>query len=201
MSQVIGVIEDIAFQTNLLALNAGVEAARAGDEGRGFAVVAAEVRTLAQKSAEAAKQITALIARSGKQVQRGTDLVGTAGSALSDISTQVGEIAALTTRIAAGTQDQATALSRITTGVTELDQMTQHQSTMIHDARTRGAQLDQAAAMLTDLTGRFATGRRPAPLLTETAIIPLEAAIGRTSAMLLHPPFKSSQRKAPVPDV
>ncbi|EAQ06517.1 methyl-accepting chemotaxis protein [Yoonia vestfoldensis] len=201
MSQVIGVIEDIAFQTNLLALNAGVEAARAGDEGRGFAVVAAEVRTLAQKSAEAAKQITALIARSGKQVQRGTDLVGTAGSALSDISTQVGEIAALTTRIAAGTQDQATALSRITTGVTELDQMTQHQSTMIHDARTRGAQLDQAAAMLTDLTGRFATGRTPAPLLTETAIIPLEAAIGRTSATLLHPPFKSSQRKAPVPDV
>lgn len=164
-------------------------------------MVAAEVRTLAQKSAEAAKQITALIARSGQQVARGSALVGTAGSALSEITAQVTGIAVLTTRIAASTQDQAAALSRITTGVTELDQVNRHNATMVQDARAGGARLDQAAALLTDLSGRFSTGQATAPMLGMAAILPLEAAIGRGHAIPLHPQFKSSQRKAPVPDV
>ncbi|ARU00983.1 methyl-accepting chemotaxis protein [Yoonia vestfoldensis] len=199
MSQVTGVIEDIAFQTNLLALNAGVEAARAGEEGRGFAVVAAEVRNLAQRSAEAARQINALIARSGKEVARGSELVGTAGNALRDIIAEVGDIAAATTRISASTQAQTTALAQITTGMTQLDQLTRQAATMAQQTDSSGARLDQAASLLTSLTGRFATGPALAPLLPETAIKPLEAAIARTHPAPQHLPFKTSQRKPPPP--
>ena len=107
ISQIIGVIDEIAFQTNLLALNAGVEAARAGDAGRGFAVVASEVRALAQRSAEAAKEIKALISASGRQVEQGVELVDKTGQALARILSQVAELSTIVTEIAASAQEQA----------------------------------------------------------------------------------------------
>ena len=115
VSQIIGVIDEIAFQTNLLALNAGVEAARAGEAGRGFAVVASEVRGLAQRSAEAAKEIKALILESERQVEEGVQLVGETGTALEQIVVQVGDINRIVLDITTSTSEQATALQEVNT--------------------------------------------------------------------------------------
>ncbi len=117
ISQIIGVIDEIAFQTNLLALNAGVEAARAGDAGRGFAVVASEVRSLAQRSSEAAKEIKGLISASSQHVETGVELVGDAGKALQGIVVKVNEISGLVSEIAASAQEQATALAEVNTAI------------------------------------------------------------------------------------
>ncbi|MDQ8029515.1 MAG: methyl-accepting chemotaxis protein, partial [Brevundimonas sp.] len=117
ISQIVGVIDEIAFQTNLLALNAGVEAARAGDSGRGFAVVASEVRALAQRSADAAKEIKTLISASSQQVNTGVTLVGQTGEALQRIVSRVAEIDGLVSEIAASAQEQATGLQQVNTAV------------------------------------------------------------------------------------
>jgi methyl-accepting chemotaxis protein len=151
ITQVIGVIDDIAFQTNLLALNAGVEAARAGESGKGFAVVASEVRALAQRSADAAKEIANLIANSSRHVQQGTKLVGNAGEALSEIITQVNEIATMTSQIATSAQEQAVGLSEINMGVNQLDQVTQQNAAMVQESMSRGDGLMQETEKLRNL--------------------------------------------------
>jgi methyl-accepting chemotaxis protein/HAMP domain-containing protein len=155
ISQIIGVIDDIAFQTNLLALNAGVEAARAGEAGRGFAVVASEVRGLSQRTTEAAHEIKDLISKSTTQVEQGVDLVERAGIALQGIVGRVSEISDLVSAIAASTSEQSTGLGETNTAVSHLDQVTQQNAAMVEQTSAAGHLLRTDATRLNSLMQRF----------------------------------------------
>jgi methyl-accepting chemotaxis protein len=155
ITQIVGVINDIAFQTNLLALNAGVEAARAGDAGRGFAVVASEVRGLAQRSAEAAKQIRALIARSEAQVEGGVHLVEESGTAFGKIVAEIGIVYDLVANISAAQTQQATALKEIDSAIQQLDQTTQQNAAMAEESCASADGMKGRAMELEGCVGRF----------------------------------------------
>jgi methyl-accepting chemotaxis protein len=159
ISQIIGVIDEIAFQTNLLALNAGVEAARAGEAGRGFAVVASEVRALAQRSAEAAKEIKALISTSSQQVDRGVKLVGETGESLQRIAGHVAEVYTAISDIAASAKEQASGLHEVNTAINQMDQVTQQNAAMVEQSTAASHSLSQETAELSRLTNFFQTGR------------------------------------------
>jgi len=158
ITQIISVIDEIAFQTNLLALNAGVEAARAGDAGRGFAVVAQEVRALAQRSADAAKEIKALIANSSSQVERGVRLVGETGQALGAIVAKVAQIDQLIGEIARSAHEQSTGLAQVNVAVNQMDQVTQQNAAMVEEASAASVSLKMEAGELDRLVSRFETG-------------------------------------------
>ena len=155
INQIIGVVDEIAFQTNLLALNAGVEAARAGESGKGFAVVALEVRALAQRSAEAAKEIKGLISASTDQVAQGVSLVGEAGQALQRIVSQVTEISGLVGEIAASAKEEALGLAQVNTAVNQMDQVTQQNAAMVEQATAASRVLADEAQELSRLVSRF----------------------------------------------
>ncbi|MFN3523464.1 MAG: PAS domain-containing methyl-accepting chemotaxis protein [Phenylobacterium sp.] len=182
ISQIIGVIDEIAFQTNLLALNAGVEAARAGEAGRGFAVVASEVRALAQRSAEAAKEIKALITASSEQVGSGVKLVGETGEALRRIVSEVAQITDLVTEIAASAQEQATGLQQVNSAVNQMDQMTQQNAAMVEESTAASHALASDADALGELVARFRTHVAAAPLRMERTGHPVHQAQARIGA-------------------
>jgi methyl-accepting chemotaxis protein len=158
ISQIIGVIDEIAFQTNLLALNAGVEAARAGDAGKGFAVVAQEVRALAQRSADAAKEIKDLISNSSQQVAQGVELVGRTGKALEHIVAQVGEMDGLIADIAASAEQQSAGLAQVNTAVNHMDQVVQQNAAMVEQTTAATHALKGEASELSHTVSRFQTG-------------------------------------------
>jgi len=158
IGKIIGVIDEIAFQTNLLALNAGVEAARAGEAGKGFAVVASEVRALAQRSADAAKEIKGLISTSSQQVEHGVELVARTGEALSRIAGQVSDINAVVTDIAGSAQEQATGLAQVNTAVNQMDQMTQQNAAMVEETTAASRSMADDANDLKRLVGQFQAG-------------------------------------------
>ncbi|GAM96598.1 methyl-accepting chemotaxis protein I [alpha proteobacterium U9-1i] len=155
ITQIIGVIDEIAFQTNLLALNAGVEAARAGEAGRGFAVVASEVRALAQRSADAAKEIKGLISTSSQQVEAGVKLVGETGGALHRILDGVNRINTLVSDISGSAQEQATALSEVNAAINQMDQSTQQNAAMVEESTAASHSLAQEADELSKLIAQF----------------------------------------------
>src|SRR5690606_7401637 len=162
IADIVGLIDEIAFQTNLLALNASVEAARAGEAGKGFAVVAQEVRALAQRSANASKDIKALIGESNGQVKSGAALVNQTGQALAEIVTAIKKVSDIVAEIAVASTEQARGLEEVNTAVGAMDEMTQRNGALVEQTSASAEALAAQARSLADLVGFFATGERRA---------------------------------------
>ena len=169
ISDIIGVIDEIARQTNLLALNAAVEAARAGDAGRGFAVVASEVRTLAQRSSQAAKDIKDLITNSSGQVQQGVDLVNKAGAALGEIVGAIKEVADLVGGIAGASMEQASGVEQVNKALSQMDEVTQQNSALVEENAATAKTLEQSAHAMNERMAYFKVDDGHAPAAAAAA--------------------------------
>jgi len=166
INEIIGVVDEIAFQTNLLALNAAVEAARAGEQGRGFAVVAAEVRNLAKRSADAAKEIKGLIRESVAKSTDGNKIAAHAGETIQEVVVNVQRVTSLVGEIAGATQEQSTGLNEINKAVVSMDEVTQQNAALVEEAAAAAESLDAQAHALNEIVGKFKTGvevRRETP--------------------------------------
>ena len=155
ISDIIGVIDGIAFQTNILALNAAVEAARAGEQGRGFAVVATEVRSLAGRSAEAAKEIKNLIGVSVEKVDSGSRLVADAGKTMTEIVSAVQRVSDIIGEISSASSEQSTDISQVNSAVMELDQMTQQNAALVEQSAAAAESLREQAQRLAQVVSAF----------------------------------------------
>lgn len=193
ITDIIGVMDEIAFQTNLLALNAGVEAARAGDAGKGFAVVASEVRSLAQRSSEAAREIKNLIKMSSEHVGSGVKLVGETGEALKRIVDQVVEINALVGEMAQAAQQQSTGIEEVNAAVTQMDQVTQQNAAMVEQSTAASRNLAVETTGLTELVSYFKVGQDA----LHSVSVPRAATPSASKPAVPKPVLREPQRPAP----
>ncbi|KIF83272.1 methyl-accepting chemotaxis protein [Noviherbaspirillum autotrophicum] len=185
---IIGVIDGIAFQTNILALNAAVEAARAGEQGRGFAVVATEVRTLAQRSAAAAKEIKALIDDSAGKVDTGSKLVDQAGATMHEVVTSVQRVADIMSEISAASLEQTSGIEQINLAIGQMDQVTQQNAALVEEAAATAELLREQSGMLAQAVSVFKVGSEPA-----MAALPSDR--GSTALATVRPPLKTALPK------
>jgi methyl-accepting chemotaxis protein-1 (serine sensor receptor) len=204
VADIITVIDGIAFQTNILALNAAVEAARAGEQGRGFAVVAGEVRILAQRSAEAAKEIRSLIGASVERVESGARLVENAGTSIDAIVGQVRKVADFIADISSTAAEQTNTIGQVTDAVGQLDQVTQQNAALVEESAAAAESLKHQAAMLAELVGKFrivdslsapaVAAQAQRPHATKTKPVP-PAAQGRRAAPVAPTPARSTETR------
>jgi methyl-accepting chemotaxis protein len=196
IADIIGVIDSIAFQTNLLALNAAVEAARAGEQGRGFAVVAAEVRKLAQRSAEAAKEIKTLIVDSVEKVDNGSKLVNASGLALQDIVMSVKKVSDIVAEIAGASQEQTIGIDQVNKAVRQMDDMTQQNAALVEQAAAASEAVDTQTRNLGRLMGFFRTSAAVAgPLCSEAVAMATPQAV-RQPQITQDAPLAGRSRQA-----
>ena len=192
ISDIIGVIDGIAFQTNILALNAAVEAARAGEQGRGFAVVASEVRSLAQRSADAAKEIKSLINDSVEKVQAGSQQVSEAGRTMGDIVEQVRRVNDLIAEISSATQEQSQGIGQVGDAVNQLDQVTQQNAALVEESAAAAESLSHQAAKLVEAVGVFTLtadrAHKPTVSAPATRAVPVKPTIRKPAATRARPP-------------
>ena len=196
IADIIGVIDGLAFQTNILALNAAVEAARAGDQGRGFAVVAGEVRSLAQRSAEAARQIKALISTSVERVHEGTRLVGEAGATMDEIVASAQRVSDIIGEISAAAGEQSQGIGQVGAAVSELDRMTQQNAALVEQSAAAAESLKDQAQRLSAVVATFRLGATAAPGHAEAA--PTPAQLAARALQRARQPAPATERSAPA---